>query len=271
MSVAVPWRFFLTQSVGLLNEVRPAAGKFRKPSIHSFHRVAYDKQKAPSVKCPSGARVVFICPICYTTAMSNDRNNAAIILASASPRRRYLLRQAGLSVEVIPSDFDEESVTESDPAARVERLATAKADRVALSHPDRWVIGADTVVVIDGKILGKPASGQEARKMLRRLAGRTHQVYTGYAVLCAAKHERFCGSVCTDVRFKELNEPEIAWYVSTGEPFDKAGAYAIQGIGTFLVKSINGSYTNVVGLPVCEVIELLIKEGVVGWTPNGLN
>ena len=129
----------------------------------------------------------------------------------------------------------------------------------------------DTVVVIDGKILGKPSSKKDARAMLRRLSGRTHQVHTGYAVRCDGRNKRFCEAVCTDVRFKTLNNAEIEWYVSSGEPFDKAGAYAIQGIGTFLVKSINGSYTNVVGLPVCEVIELLIREKVVGWTPEGLN
>jgi septum formation protein len=203
--------------------------------------------------------------------MSNGRENTAVILASASPRRKYLLEQAGLSIEVIPSAVDEDAVAEPDPAARVQQLAAAKAKAAADRHPERWVIGADTVVVIDGKILGKPASEDDARRMLRRLGGRTHQVYTGYAVVCAARGKRFCEAVCTDVRFKDLNEHEIAWYVSTGEPFDKAGAYAIQGIGTFLVKSINGSYTNVVGLPVCEVIERLIAEGVVGWTPEGLN
>jgi septum formation protein len=203
--------------------------------------------------------------------MSNGAATSPIILASASPRRKYLLEQAGLALEVIPSDFDEDAISEPDPAARVRILAAEKAGQIAALHPDRWVIGADTVVVIDGKILGKPASSRDAKQMLRRLSGRIHQVFTGYAVVCKKKNRRFSDAVCTDVRFKALNENEITWYVSTGEPFDKAGAYAIQGIGTFLVKSINGSYTNVVGLPVCEVIELLIAEGVVGWTPNGLN
>jgi septum formation protein len=200
-------------------------------------------------------------------------NGAAtpIILASASPRRKYLLEQAGLLIEVIPGGFDEDSITEPEPAARVRILAEKKAGQIAARHPDRWVIGADTVVVIDGSILGKPASKQDAREMLERLSGRTHQVFTGYAVVCEEREKRFCEAVCTDVRFKTLNDAEIEWYVSSGEPFDKAGAYAIQGIGTFLVKSINGSYTNVVGLPVCEVVELLIREKVVGWTPEGLN
>lgn len=215
--------------------------------------------------------VVIPHPICYTSAMSRNRDNPAVILASASPRRKYLLEQAGLSIEVIPADIDEEVVGEIDPAARVRLLAEAKAMRIAEDNPDRWIIGADTAVVIDGRILGKPVSKQDARKMLMRLSGRTHQVYTGYALVCALLEKRFSEAVCTDVRFKDLNEHEIDWYVHTGEPFDKAGAYAIQGIGTFLVKSISGSYTNVVGLPVCEVIEKLIAEGVVGWTADGLN
>jgi septum formation protein len=203
--------------------------------------------------------------------MSNDSETTAVILASASPRRKYLLEQAGLSIEVVPADIDEEAIEEADPAARVRRLAEAKAMRIAEGYPDRWVVGADTVVVIDGRILGKPASEKDAKKMLMRLSGRTHQVYTGYALVCIAQEKRFSEAVCTDVRFKDLNDHEIDWYVHTGEPFDKAGAYAIQGIGTFLVKSISGSYTNVVGLPVCEVIERLIAEGVVGWTADGLN
>ncbi len=202
--------------------------------------------------------------------MSNHET-PSIILASASPRRKYLLEQVGLCIEAIPADIDEEAVSEVDPAVRVRLLAEAKAARIVHDHPDRWVIGADTVVVIDGRILGKPVSSQDAKKMLMRLSGRTHQVYTGYALVCAAQEKRFSDAVCTDVRFKDLNEPEIDWYVHTGEPFDKAGAYAIQGIGTFLVKRISGSYTNVVGLPVCEVVERLIAEGVVGWTPEGLN
>lgn len=203
--------------------------------------------------------------------MNDASNSPRIILASASPRRKYLLEQAGLRFEVIPSEFDEDSVAEEDPAARVRVLAEEKADLVAGSYPDHWVIGADTMVVIDGRILGKPGSTEEARRMLLRLSGRVHQVYTGYAILCRGQGLRFSEAVATDVRFKNLNDHEIEWYVHTGEPFDKAGAYAIQGIGTFLVRSINGSYTNVVGLPVCEVIEQLIGHGVVGWSPAGLN
>jgi septum formation protein len=188
-----------------------------------------------------------------------------IILASQSPRRRYLLERAGLRFTVIPSLFDESSVSASIPNDYVRELAVAKAADIARSYPDSWVIGADTVVVAEGRILGKPASTAQARDMLRRLSGRTHQVLTGYCICRHLDQRMFADTVSTDVLFKTLTNEEIEWYIQTGEPFDKAGAYAIQGIGTFLVKRINGSYTNVVGLPVCEVIEFLIREQVIGF------
>ena len=198
-------------------------------------------------------------------------NTAApqLILASQSPRRRYLLEQAGLTFSVIPSTFDEDSVLLTNPADYVKTLAGAKADEIAGQYPDSWVIGADTIVTIDGAILGKPGTPDEARQMLERLSGQSHFVYTGYSIVCKNKPTCICEAIKTDVRFKALTTDEIDWYVQTGEPFDKAGAYAIQGMGTFLVRRINGSYTNVVGLPVCEVIEALIKIGVV--TMNAAN
>jgi septum formation protein len=188
-----------------------------------------------------------------------------IILASQSPRRRYLLERAGLRFAVIPSRFDETSVSSSNPDDYVRELAVAKAGDIAGRHPDSWVIGADTVVVAEGRILGKPASTAQARDMLRRLSGRTHQVLTGYCICRRSNRREFADTVRTDVLFKTLTNEEIDWYIQTGEPFDKAGAYAIQGIGTFLVKRIDGSYTNVVGLPVCEVLEFLIREQVIGF------
>jgi septum formation protein len=191
---------------------------------------------------------------------------ARLILASKSPRRRYLLRQAGLKFDVIPSSVDEERLPLEDPAAYVQSLSHAKADQIARRYPDLWVLGADTIVVIDGKILGKPENLDAARIMLRRLSAQTHQVFTGYAIRSISAGIDHRATACTDVTFKELSDEEIEWYVHTGEPFDKAGAYAIQGIGSFLVKRINGSYTNVVGLPVCEVVEYLIKAGMVRIT-----
>jgi len=188
-----------------------------------------------------------------------------IILASQSPRRRYLLERAGLRFVVIPSRFDEAVVTTSIPHDYVRELAMAKARDIGRTNPESWVIGADTVVEAGGRILGKPVSTAQARDMLRSLSGRWHQVLTGYCLCRLADERVFADTVSTEVLFKTLTEDEIDWYIQTGEPFDKAGAYAIQGIGTFLVKRINGSYTNVVGLPVCEVVEFLIREQVIGF------
>ena len=191
-----------------------------------------------------------------------------IILASTSPRRKYLLEQAGLRFSVIPSSFDESAVALSSPASYVSVLAQAKAAEVAAKYPASWVIGADTIVSIDGAILGKPASEKQAYDMLQRLSGRIHQVFTGFCICCQNQSRLLTDTIKTDVRFKKLSDDEIKWYIHTNEPFDKAGAYAIQGLGTFLVKSINGSYTNVVGLPVCEVVEILRKEKVIGLDFN---
>lgn len=195
--------------------------------------------------------------------MKKAVNNSRLILASKSPRRRYLLEQAGLVFSVIPSNFDENSIPLSSPKTYVRRLAEAKAKDVSARYTDSWVIGADTMVFIDDTMLGKPGSRSEARKMLRRLSGKLHQVLTGYCICCKTTGRLFSETVVTDVFIKELTELQIDWYINSGEPFDKAGAYAIQGIGTFLVKHIRGSYTNVVGLPVCEVLEFLINAGVV--------
>jgi septum formation protein len=198
--------------------------------------------------------------------MKKSNHDPLLILASRSPRRRYLLEQAGLSFSVVPSSIDETSIPVSSPDIYARILAQAKADNVSEKYPEKWVIGADTIVLKDQTILGKPGSRGEARTMLKQLSGQIHQVFTGYSICCKVKNRKFSETIKTDVVFKNLTDPEIEWYIHTDEPFDKAGAYAIQGLGTFLVKSINGSYTNVVGLPVCEVIEFLIKEGVLTIT-----
>lgn len=200
--------------------------------------------------------------------MRNSNDDPVFILASRSPRRRYLLEQAGLSFSVIPSSIDETSVPISSPEIYVKVLSEAKAHNVSEKYPEKWVIGADTIVVKDRTILGKPDSIVEARTMLKQLSGQTHEVFTGYSICCKKKRRKFSETVKTEVLFKDLSDQEIEWYIHTAEPFDKAGAYAIQGLGTFLVKRINGSYTNVVGLPVCEVIEFLIKQGVLGRSPE---
>jgi septum formation protein len=195
--------------------------------------------------------------------MTSKSRPHSLILASRSPRRRYLLEQAGLTFSVIPSTLDESSVPVSPPADHVRMLANAKAMEVAELYPKSWVIGADTLVLIGDAVLGKPDTPVQARRMLKALSGKTHRVLTGYSICCKAAERSFSETVETKVSFKTLNETEIDWYLSTGEPFDKAGAYAVQGLGSFLVKRIEGSYTNVVGLPVCEVIECLLREGVV--------
>jgi len=195
--------------------------------------------------------------------MENSATVPKLILASRSPRRRNLLAQAGIEFSVIPSSFDENSVKLSAPDVYARQLAESKARDISGQYPASWVIGADTIVFSDGTILGKPDSKSEARSMLKSLSGKTHQVLTGYCVCCQRIDWFFSDSVKTDVRFKKLTEKEIDWYINSGEPFGKAGAYAIQGIGAFLVKRIDGSYTNVVGLPVCEVIELLINEKII--------
>lgn len=191
-----------------------------------------------------------------------------LILASKSPRRRYLLKQAGVEFSVIPSSFDESTLFDADPEVFVRILAEAKARVVSEQYPRSWVIGADTIVVVDDAILGKPDSNAQARAMLTTLSGRVHRVLTGFSLCRHAEYHHYAEVVSTDVRFKELTPEEIEWYVHTSEPYDKAGAYAAQGLGAFMIKEIHGSYSNVVGLPVCEVVECLVREGIVEFRPG---
>jgi len=194
--------------------------------------------------------------------MQMDSHNRSIILASQSPRRKSLLQQVGLSFSVIPSLIEENPIFHGSPEQYVKNLSAQKAAEVSERHPGCWVIGADTIVLSAGGVLGKPRNRSNARNMLIQLSGKTHAVLTGYTICCKANKTRFSETVKTEVTFKNLTDAEIEWYINTEEPFDKAGAYGIQGIGMFMVKWINGSYTNVVGLPVCEVMTFFIKEGV---------
>ena len=184
-----------------------------------------------------------------------------LILASKSPRRYDLLKQLGLDFEVIPSKIEEDFVPNESPREHVIRLAEAKAMDVSNRYIDCWVIGADTIVYIDGQILGKPRNKEEAREMLRLISGKEHRVLTGISVRHSNKGKGECETVETAVRVKVLSQAEMDWYVRTGEPFDKAGGYGIQGIGSFMIESINGSYTNVVGLPLCELMQMLVRLG----------
>lgn len=174
-----------------------------------------------------------------------------IILASASPRRKDLMELAGYDFEVICADIVEVVPEEAMPQEVVMSLALQKAQAVAAEHKEAVVIGSDTVVALDGKILGKPHSEQEACEMLRSLSGRTHKVFTGVAIVCGGKVKNFFDE--TDVEFYSLGDDEIKKYVATGEPTDKAGAYGIQGKGSVLVKRINGDFFSVMGLPIAKL------------------
>jgi septum formation protein len=189
-----------------------------------------------------------------------------LILASKSPRRYELLKQVGLDFDVIPTRIEESSVKEEPPKKHVLRLAEAKALDVGSQYPDRWVIAADTIVYIDHSIFGKPKDRKEVMEMLRRLSGKEHRVLTGFSVQHLQKGKEGCEAVQTAVKMKKLSAVEMEWYIQTGEPFDKAGGYAIQGKGSFMIESIRGSYTNVVGLPLCELIQMLNRLGALKIT-----
>lgn len=185
-----------------------------------------------------------------------------LVLASGSPRRRELLAQLGLDFQVRPSPEEEPSIG-SRPDEGVRRAALFKARAVAQQEATSWVLAADTIVVLGGHIFGKPSSPEEARNMLRSLAGRSHEVYSA---VCLMRVDRgFCRveTVLSRVEFRDVTEVEIAAYVRTGEPMDKAGAYGIQGLGGAFVRAVYGSYTNVVGLPLAETLGMLQKNGVI--------
>lgn len=178
-----------------------------------------------------------------------------IILASASPRRKELLSMAGINYTCIPSDAAETVPEGLSASAIPEYLSGLKADAVFCQHPTDTVIGSDTIVYIDGRVLGKPGSKSEAYVMLKTLSGRKHTVYTGVTILSPGREDRFTSS--TEVEFYELSDEEILNYIDSGEPMDKAGAYGIQGLGAVLVKRIIGDYFTVMGLPIAETVRRL--------------
>ncbi|MFN3421965.1 MAG: Maf family protein [Armatimonadota bacterium] len=198
--------------------------------------------------------------------MGRRKGSKPIILVSASPRRRELLQQVGIPFEVYPAEVDETLPDRADdPANLAIELARRKVRSVASQFPSRWLLAADTLVVVGKRLLGKPRNPEEAFLMLRQLSGRTHKVVTG---LCLAKTDvkgRICrsyeASETTVVTFRQLTDDEIAAYISTGEPFDKAGAYGIQGKASIFVTKIVGCYFNVVGLPLAKLASLLKEAG----------
>lgn len=188
------------------------------------------------------------------------QHKPTLILASASPRRQELLREGGISFEVSPAHIHEERQPGESPLEYALRLAREKADAVAEKNPGRYVLGADTIVIVEDEVLEKPADAADAARMLRRLSGRGHQVTTAVSVVTPERHKdtRAC---TTQVFFRELKEAEIQQYIATKEPMDKAGAYAIQGGAARWASRMEGEYSNVVGLPLSLVKEMLRANG----------
>ncbi len=185
-----------------------------------------------------------------------------LILASSSPRRSFYLTQLGFRFRKTHPEVDERLHPGEKARSYVRRLAVEKARHVAAKHPTDWVVAADTAVVVDDTILGKPDDERQARRMLRTLSGRWHQVVSGMALVCRKRAVERVRVSLTRVRFRRMTETEIRWYVKTGEPSDKAGAYAIQGKGGFFVERIVGSPSNVVGFPVEDFYRLMREAGI---------
>lgn len=183
-----------------------------------------------------------------------------IILASGSPRRRELLNTLGLSFTVHPAKGEEIAPDGAGPEEIVKALSRAKAEEVARQFPDKLIIAADTIVYLDGMVLGKPKDENDAKAMLSKLSGRAHEVYTGVTVILEDK--TICESECTKVIFRDVSAEEIASYVASGDPMDKAGAYGIQGKAALMVERLEGDYFNVMGLPLCRLGKMLGTIGV---------
>ncbi len=190
-------------------------------------------------------------------------NSQPIILASASPRRQRYLQDMGLTFTIHTAAIDEQPGADEDPAVFVIRMAREKAAAIRGNFPESWIISGDTVVCLDRRILGKPANAEDAVAQLMALSGREHCVRTGFCVTHGQKRVDIARAVTTKVRFAPFSEVMARAYVATGEGLDKAGAYAIQGVGACLVQAVLGSYSNVVGLPLCELLQVLQEHGVI--------
>ena len=184
------------------------------------------------------------------------------ILASSSPRRRELLGSIGAEFDVIPSHIPEERRESETPEEYVARLSREKAHAISEKHPGRWIIAADTTVALDDLVLEKPADAEDAKRMLRTIAGKTHVVYTGVTLTRGEPHYIDTHVATSEVRMLPLTPSDIDWYVATREPLDKAGSYAAQGVGGLFIDSIHGSFTNVVGLPLALLFQMLRKAGI---------
>lgn len=189
-----------------------------------------------------------------------------LLLASASPRRKALLEQVRLPIHILPGHVDENQVTR-DPVLHARMLAKAKAMAAYEGFRNHWTLGADTIVILGETVLGKPQSAEQARHMLSDLQGKEHEVITAFSLLDPTGLLAHAEEVQTRVKMKSLSKEEIQAYIATGEPFGKAGSYAIQGTGVFMVERISGSYTNVVGLPLCALIKALLNVGALEGFP----
>ncbi|MFH1147331.1 MAG: Maf family protein [Pseudomonadota bacterium] len=191
------------------------------------------------------------------------QTSCPLVLASGSPRRLEFLRNLGLEFRVVSSDVPEPPFDGEDPAAYALSMAESKGVFVAAMHPETWIVSADTIVVTDRQVLGKPKTSEEAASMLQSLSGRWHEVISAFCIMNQSRRKSYGKSVQSRVKFKKLTAAEIKSYVATGECMDKAGAYAVQGMGAFMIEKIQGSYTNVIGLPLCELVDGLLYFGII--------
>jgi septum formation protein len=194
--------------------------------------------------------------------MKNLNKKRTIILASSSPRRKELLEKIGISFTVDPSDYPEDLNSDLSPEELAKSISRGKAQAVAKKYKDAIIIAADTFGILNGKILGKPHTPSEAEAMLQLISGKSHRVITGLTVIDSARQKSVTRTIETQVYIKKLSPEQISHYVKTGEPLDKAGAYAIQGLGSIIVEKIAGDYYNVVGLPLCALAESLKEFGL---------
>lgn len=201
-------------------------------------------------------------PVVRELSQESGGGGRRFVLGSGSPRRKELLGHLGLEFEIVSPEIDESMRPGEDPLAYVARLSVEKADAVAgVVGPDAVIVAADTTVAVEGQILAKPEDAHDARRMLRLLSGRVHEVHTGVAVRSGGRVEAAVAT--TEVRFVSLTDAQIDGYLATGEPFDKAGAYALQGAGGRFVERVDGSVSNVIGLPLTLLVELFARHGVV--------
>ncbi len=244
--------------------VRPFYGAGVRSGNLAFAGFALQLFTAAAQHCGSVRRIYGICgKICRPVLKKGELKMKKLILASASPRRREILAAAGYTFDIQVADVDE-NISVTDPALLVRELALLKAAAVAKSvNEDAYVIGSDTVVSFNGEIMGKPANAADAKRMLSLLSGNTHQVLTGVCIVDAKDGSAVSRSDVTHVTFKKLSEAEIETYIASGEPMDKAGAYAIQGIGGALVARTEGDLNNVIGFPLWLFEEMLKEKGTI--------